>query len=201
MNEICLLVKRSIKELLDDKLENFHLVDGGMQRTIGDLIESKISKLLMEFNSELITEKKTARSKKSIEDITLLINGISFYVDPKTHNLNSDFSMPNLTSVEKVKKLFFNNSEELVYIFVSYCIQESYVIIENIQVFFIWELDVSILGIGALGKGQLQIKDANKEIIFTNKTKEEWFSDFRSLVQNYLEKQKNKINKQILEWN
>ena len=201
MNEICLLVKRSIKELLDDKLENFHLVDGGMQRTIGDLIESKISKLLMEFNSELITEKKTARSKKSIEDITLLINGISFYVDPKTHNLNSDFSMPNLTSVEKVKKLFFNNSEELVYIFVSYCIQESYVIIENIQVFCIWELDVSILGIGALGKGQLQIKDANKEIIFTNKTKEEWFSDFRSLVQNYLEKQKNKINKQILEWN
>ena len=95
------LIKQYIKNLLNDKLTNFELVNGGQQRTIGDLIEFKVSEILYNDTNELISEKKLPRSKKSIEDVTLISNGIKYYIDPKTHDINSQFSMPNLTSVEK----------------------------------------------------------------------------------------------------
>ena len=189
-----------IKTQLDENLTNFELVDGGQQRTVGDLIESKVSEILRNVKSELITEKRAPRSKKSIEDVTLVSNGITYYIDPKTHDVNSDFSMPNLTSIEKIKKLFLNEKEELVYVFVSYRIENAVINIVEVKVFFIWELDISILGVGALGKGQLQIKNANESLIFTSKGKENWYVDFKKLVQTYLKKQITKIKKQILDW-
>jgi len=193
-------IKQYIKNLLNDNLINFELPIGGQQRTVADLIESKISEILYNDTNELISEKKLARSKKSIEDITLISNGIKYYIDPKTHDINSQFSMPNLTSIEKIKKLFLTNKKELVYVFVTYSLVNHMIIIGDIKVFFIWELDMSTLGVGALGKGQLQIKNANIDIVFTNNGKIEWYSNFKKLVQDHLIKQITKINKQILEW-
>jgi hypothetical protein len=195
-----MIIKEHVKELLDQNLVNFELVNGGMQRTVGDLIESKVTEILSNSNSELISEKRAPRSKKSIEDVTLVSNGVSYYIDPKTHDKYSDFSMPNLTSVDKIKKLFSTDDHELIYVFVSYTIENGLVMIEDIKVFFIWELDISILGVGALGKGQLQIKNANNDLVFTSKGKQEWYSDFKKLVQDFLKKQITKINKQILVW-
>ena len=189
-----------IKTQLDEYLTDFELVDGGQQRTVGDLIESKVSEILKNTSSDLITEIRAPRSKKSIEDVTLVSSGITYYIDPKTHDVNSDFSMPNLTSIEKIKKLFLKNTEELVYVFVSYRIQEGIINIVDVKVFFIWELDISILGIGALGKGQLQIKNANESLVFTSKGKEKWYDDFKKVVQVYLKKQITKIKKQIIDW-
>ena len=189
-----------VKELLDENLHDFDLVDGGQQRTVGDLIESKVSEILFNSNSELISEKRAPRSKKSIEDVTLVSNGITYYIDPKTHDVRSDFSMPNFTSVDKIKKLFLSNDKELIYVFVSYNITDRTVLIGDIKVFFIWELDMSILGVGALGKGQLQIKNANKDLVFTQQGKEGWYGGFKLLVQEFLKKQLVKIHKQITEW-
>ena len=189
-----------IKTQLDENLTDFELVDGGQQRTVGDLIESKVSEILKNTSSDLITEIRAPRSKKSIEDVTLVSSGITYYIDPKTHDVNSDFSMPNLTSIEKIKKLFLKSTEELVYVFVSYRIQEGVINIVDVKVFFIWELDISILGIGALGKGQLQIKNANESLVFTSKGKENWYDDFKKVVQVYLKKQITKIKKQIIDW-
>lgn len=193
-------IKKLVKQLLEENLVDFELVNGGMQRTVGDLIENKISDILFNSDSELITEKREPRSKKSIEDVTLVSGGVLYYIDPKTHDTNSDFSMPNLTSIDKIKKLFSSDEQELIYVFVSYGLENGMVVISDIKVFFIWELDISILGIGALGKGQLQIKNANNELVFTNKGKQEWFEDFKKLVHEYLKKQITKTNKQILEW-
>lgn len=193
-------IKQHIKELLDEQLENFVLIEGGQQRTVGDLIESKVAEILFNSTSELISEKRAPRSKKSIEDVTLVSNGVSYYIDPKTHDINSEFSMPNLTSVQKIKKLFDTTDKELIYVFVSYAITEGMVIISDIKVFFLWELDISILGVGALGKGQLQIKNANNNLVFTQKGKVGWYGDFKLLMQEFLKKQLIKVNKQILEW-
>lgn len=193
-------IKKYIKDLLDSNLVNFELVDGGQQRTVGDLIEFKVSEILFNDTNKLISEKKLPRSKKSIEDITLISNGVEYYIDPKTHDNNSEFSMPNLTSIQKIKKLFSTDKKELVYVFVTYSLVDQTVIIENIKVFFIWELEMTVLNIGALGKGQLQIKNANTEILFTNEGKIEWYNNFKKLVQKYLTKQITKINKQIIEW-
>jgi hypothetical protein len=194
------VVKEYIQNLLTENLKSFELVNGGMQRTVGDLVESRVTEILMNSKSDLITETKGPRSKKSIEDVTLVSDLVSFYIDPKTHDMGSGFSMPNLTSIDKIKKLFLSDKKELIYVSVSYTNENGWVNIHDIKVFFIWELDISILGVGALGKGQLQIKNAKKNLVFTDKGKQKWYGDFKKLVQEYLKKQLVKINKQILEW-
>ena len=193
-------IKEYIQELLNERLVNFDLVQGGQQRTIADLVESKVSEILYNDTNELICEKKLARSKKSIEDVTLISKGITYYIDPKTHDTKSNFSMPNLTSIEKIKKLFLSENKDLIYVFVSYDVVKKIINIKNIKVFFIWEIDTKILSIGALGKGQLQIKDANKDLVFTNEGKSIWYLKFKKIVQIFLNKQITKLNKQILEW-
>lgn len=197
MNE----VKQHILNLLINQLQNFELMDGGQQRTVGDLIEHKVIEILYNTNDYIITETKKSTGKKSIEDVTLISNGVSYYIDPKTHNINSSFSMPNLTSIEKLKKLINTPNCELMYVLVNYEIVDNFVMIRGFEIFFLWEIDCSILTVGALGRGQLQIKDANKDLIFTQKGKEEWYKDFKQIVQNFLEKQLVKIKKQILDWN
>jgi hypothetical protein len=204
MKENKLLLSNSIREYvektLEENLQNFELVDGGQQRTVGDIIESKVVEIMLNSNNDLISETRKARSKKSIEDVTIISKNETFYIDPKTHNVNSEFSMPNMTSINKIRKLFVSDDEELIYVFVDYEIQNRMVMITTIKVFYIWELDISVLGIGALGNGQLQIKNANKDLIFTNKEKLDWYMDFKKLVQEYLKKQLKKIEKQIIEW-
>jgi hypothetical protein len=43
-------IKEHIKEILVENLQNFELVYGGQQRTVGDLIEKKVSEILYNFN-------------------------------------------------------------------------------------------------------------------------------------------------------
>jgi hypothetical protein len=193
-------LKLFIETLVKENLENFELVKGGKQRTVGDLIESKIVEIIKSAENDLISEKILARGKKSIEDVTIVSNGVKFFLDPKTRNVNSKFSMPNLTSIEKLKKLYNSSVDELIYIFVDYKISENIIIIEDVKSYFLWELDSSILGVGNLGNGQLQIKDAKKEIVIFDKDKDEWFLEFKKLVRKFLLKRLEKIQQQLLEW-
>jgi len=61
-------------------------------------------------------------------------------------------------------------------------------------------LDWSILGIGALGKGQLQIKNANKDFVFTDMGRDEWFKILKVKVTEFYNKQLVKIKKDINTW-
>jgi hypothetical protein len=65
---------------------------------------------------------------------------------------------------------------------------------------YIWELDWSILGIGNLGKGQLQIKNANKEVIFTTEGKEVWGKKLNLEAVKFYNKRIEKIKKELLKW-
>lgn len=193
-------IKEHIKNTLLEKLTNFETVPGGEQRTYADLLQKKAVDILFDSKNDLVTETKRAKSKRTIEDVTLISQKKLFYIDIKTHDLNSEFSMPNLTSINRIRKVFNSDKKELVYTLVSYVLENDMLILKDVEVFFIWELEPTILSVGALGLGQLQIKDANKELIFTTIGKVAWYSEYVKLVQVYLQKQKIKIEQQILEW-
>lgn len=207
-------VKEYIKNKVTTELEDYVTV-GGKQRSLADTVEDKVIGILENAINELITETKPARSDKSIEDITLISYKDIFWVDTKTHNIHRS-AFPNMTAIERIRKVIHKKNEELIYVSVNYELKnnktgiiikgkptqgvEYTVIIRQVDVFYVWELDMSILTIGNLGLGQLQIKDANKKLVFTDKGKELWFLDFKQLVLVFLRKQLIKINKQILEW-
>lgn len=189
---------------LKEKLKSFQIQQGSEQRTIGDLVEHKVKELCKEFSTKKNLQFKDRRSKKSLEDFTLIENreGVEnvYYFDPKTHDENSEFSMPNLSSIDKLKKLLTSDNESLVNIFVSYSIKDGIVTVNKIDVKFIWELDFSVLRIGSLGKGQLQISNMKNSLIFTNEGKLEWSKKLKIKVNEYHDDQIKRLEKEKKKW-
>ena len=195
-------MKNLILNNIREKLSNFVVSEGSEQRSVGDIVEFKIRQILMDLPPYgVIKECLLPRSKKSIEDVTLVgTNGVNYRVDPKTHNIDSEFSMPNLSSVEKLRKLLENENEELIYIFVSYVINGVEVSITKIDVKYLWELSFEMLRIGSLGKGQLQISNMHNELKFTDSGKLEWLNELKSKVREYHNQRIKQIEKDKLKW-
>ena len=193
-------IKNHLTELITENLQDFDLVDGGQQRTIGDLVEKKVIEIILQNQNPIINEVKLSTGKKSMEDVSVVSDGVTYMLDPKSHNVDSEFSMPNLSSISRIKKLFDNDKKEMMYVFVDYRIFGQVVRIEDIKVLYLWELDMSMLGIGALGKGQLQIKNLNKELVVSDEGKQIWYGKLKTQVKEYLAKQIKKIEKQKKEW-
>lgn len=200
MEDIHQNIKDYFTDLITQNLQDFELVDGGQQRTIGDLVENKVIEIITDDTNPLISEVKLSTGKKSMEDVSVVSDGVRYLLDPKSHNVDSEFSMPNLTSISKIKKLYSTPKQELLYVFVDYQIKGQTVLIRGIKVLFLWELDMSMLGIGALGKGQLQIKNLNDDLVITDEGKEAWYDKLKVEVNKYLDKQIIKIAKQKKEW-
>jgi len=109
--------------------------------------------------------------------------------------------MPNLISVKRLKGVLEDESKTLSYVFVDYTRNDDEVKITDVHIKYVWELDWSMLSIGALGKGQLQIKDANKELVFTDIGRDEWFKILNVKVLEFYQKELTKIDKEIDLWN
>lgn len=195
-------MKQTIIDTLTKTITDFEILEGSEQRSVADLIEFRVKSILMGLcDNDLVSKCLEPRSKKSIEDMSIVgKNGVKYYTDTKSHNINSDFSMPNLTSVEKLRKLLEKNNEELIYIFVSYTTSGQNVSIINISVKYVWELSFKMLRIGSLGKGQLQISNMNKELEFTNIGKQTWLDELKSNVRKYHDQRINQIKKDKLKW-
>ena len=189
-------IKELVEKTIKDNLKGFSLSQSFGQRSVGDKIEDDCSMVIKNFYTENYV---SPRSKKSTEDFSLVFDKNTFYFDVKTHFIQEElgFSMPNLISIDKLRKLQNDETKSLLYIFVDYKRTDTEVTIEKVIVKYIWELDWSILGIGALGKGQLQIKNANNEMVFTKMSKEEWFKIFKVKGLEYNRRQLLKIEKEI----
>ena len=188
-----------LKKLLKEKLKDFELSESYGQRAVGDKLEADTVDILKELIPQNLVE---AKSKRSIDDFTLVFDGITNLYDTKTHFIQDGegFSMPNLISVKRLKKVLEDDSKTLSYVFIDYIRENGKVIVKDVHIKYIWELDWSILGIGALGKGQLQIKDANKDLVFTDIGKEKWFAILKVKVVEFYEKELVKIKKELQTW-
>ena len=191
-----------VKTIVQENLKSFPITEGSEQRSVGDLIEFKVTQILLTMASNPLVKKcLKARGKKSIEDVTVVDkNGIYHYVDTKTHNEHSEFSMPNLTSIDKIRKMIFDEKKTLSYVFVHYSVDNNIVTIKDVDVKYLWEVDLTDTRIGALGKGQLQISNMKKELHFTDKGKTNWFEDLKKLVRKYHDDRIAAIEKEKLLW-
>lgn len=193
------MTNKELEILLKNQLNKFELSNSYGHRAVGDKLEADTINVLKKFVPHNLVE---AKSNRSIDDFTLVFDKSINLFDIKTHfiQVKSGFSMPNLISVKRLKTVLEDNTKNLSYIFIDYIRQDGDVVIKDVHVKYIWELDWSILTIGSLGKGQLQIKDANKNLLFTNIGKEEWFEILKTKVIDFYNKELSKINKELKLW-
>ena len=158
------------------------------QRGIADRIEQECNDILI----QSFENTQKARSRRSIEDIT--INGC--YIDHKTSDASLAFKMPNLISIDRLKKI----TRPLFYNFIHY--NSSQKSIANVMVLNVYELNWDHLKIQNLGTGQLQIKNMAEfyQDPKTTMTKEEWRKELQRQAILFYDKLLIKTEKRREHW-
>ena len=173
-----------------------------MQRGIADIIEVIVSDIILNLKDQSIKESYEAKSKSSIEDVGLITTDYDdIKIDIKTHDSESDLSMPNLISISRIKKFYENDKNLLLYVFVKYHTDNNSIHISEVIVKSIEQIDWGCLTIGNLGKGQLQITNMN-DISFNDfLSRKDWMERLSYDVIIYYRSLINKIEtKWIKEW-
>lgn len=192
------MINEKVGTLVDFKFDSKML----MQRGVADYIENLFCEKISEMSSSDIIVNE-ALSVRSIEDIEIRFNEGVYKIDIKTHDVNRDFSMPNLISIDRARKYLINPNNHIIYIFIDYAVTDDVVNIINVIVKSIESLDWSYLAIQNLGKGQLQIKSGMSGGLFFNDnvTRKEWMDMLLKEGKDYYQKLILKVTEYINNWN
>ena len=181
------MLKEQLTKCLKQHL-TFPDSDNLQQRGIADRIEHECNRIIKDNFSDVMP----AVSRRSIEDIS--VSGS--YVDHKTSDVALDFKMPNMISIDRLRKL----DRDLVYNFVIYD-SRARTIVDTFAL-DVYELNWDYLKIQNLGKGQLQI--TNMAAFLANPrsqlSKEEWLQRLRTAARDFYAKVQRDAERRQREW-
>lgn len=160
-----------------------------------DIIEEFFRKKLPDTIGTPIQEKFARRAMADLAFTDIYNNYI--IVDVKTHNLDTSFNMPNLTSVERLARFYEDDSNYFSVMIIEYAKKNNFFFVSNIFFIPIEFLNWDCLTIGALGWGQIQIANANTIHINTEQTRKNWMLSMCDVLDIFYPKEKSKIDKRI----
>jgi hypothetical protein len=191
-------IEQTVVTLLNgNQLMNYNTVNS--PRAVGDAVqgflEKNISKCLPK---ELVVKINTSFARRSMADLAFEdVTGNYYVVDIKTHNLNTNFNMPNLTSVERLARFYGDNKNYFTLLLVSYKTAEDNLTFEDCVFVPIEYLDWSCLTLGALGWGQIQIANSNVTNINIKNTRKKWMLEFCDALDLFYPNEIAKITQRI----
>lgn len=145
-------------------------------RAVGDAVQ-----LFLETNfpqcipAGIVRDFNASFARRSMADFAFTDKEGRYYViDNKTHNLNTQFNMPNLTSVERLSRFYSDDDNYFTLLLVAYKTEGNKLEFSECKFVPIEYLEWDCLTLGALGWGQIQI--ANSNIIKVNpaQTRRSW---------------------------
>jgi hypothetical protein len=186
-----------INLLNSNQLMNYNTVNS--PRAVGDAVqgflEKNISKCLPK---ELVTKINTSFARRSMADLAFEdVIGNYYIVDIKTHNMDTKFNMPNLTSVERLARFYGDIKNYFVLLLVSYIIEEDNLLFKDCTFVPIEYLDWSCLTLGALGWGQIQIANSNIIKIDHENTRKKWMLQLCDALDLFYPNEISKITQRI----
>ncbi len=165
-------------------------------RAIGDavqeyLAEEGLREALSKVNIESVDSDFTRRS---MEDVAFEDKDGNYYaVDVKTHNLDTQFNMPNLISVKRLANFYKNDTNTFCLLVVSYRVVNNEIVYEECVFrpieMFSWEC----LTLGALGWGQIQFANANNIIPTPSWNRRDWMMSLCDRLELFYDEQIGKI--------
>jgi hypothetical protein len=168
-------------------------------RAVGDAIqevlESKFDSLLPK---AILKEYNSSFARRSMADFAFTDNdGFYYVVDNKTHNLDTAFNMPNLTSVERLSRFYEDDSNYFTLLTVAYRVEGVGLNVKACHFVPIEHLDWSCLTVGALGWGQIQIANSNNIRINQKQTRKAWMIRLCDILAEFYPKEIEKISGRI----
>ena len=186
-----------LKLLNTTRLMNDNTVNS--PRAVGDAVQSFLEANFPRCVPEgFILEFSDKFARRSMADFAFEdADGCYCVVDLKTHNRDTAFNMPNLTSVDRLAKLYGDSKNYFVLLLVSYKTDGHMLIFEECKFAPIELLDWSCLTLGALGWGQIQIANSNNVIINPDNTRKKWMLQLCDALDLFYPKEIVKINTRI----
>ena len=168
-------------------------------RAVGDAVQEIIGeKLLTCFPQDIIKDYNDTFARRAMADLAFCDNDDNYFViDIKTHNKNTSFNMPNLTSVERLSRFYEDDKNFFVILFVEYSTEGNKIVFDQVKFVPIENFAWDCLTIGALGWGQIQIANAKVININRNLTRKDWMLQLCERLNAFYPKEKLKIEKRI----
>ena len=186
-----------VKLLNNNQLMNLNTFNS--PRAVGDAVqnflENNISNCLPK---KLVTNINTSFARRAMADLAFEDTNSNYYVvDIKTHNLNTNFNMPNLTSVERLARFYSDKNNYFVLLMISYITKEKDLIFKNCHFVPIEHLNWSCLTLGALGWGQIQIANSNNIDLNISNTRKKWMLQLCDSLDIFYPNEISKITNRI----
>ena len=168
-------------------------------RAIGDTVQEKIGEILPScFETGMIDEFNSNFARRSMEDVAFYDKDGNYYaVDIKTHNLSTDFNMPNLISVERLARFYRDDKNYFVILLIEYEVRNGELRFTDAHFVPIEHIEWSCLTIGALGWGQIQIANSNRVDVNRGNTRVNWMLSLCDVMDLFYPREINKINERI----
>ena len=166
------------------------------QRNIADLLEAHVANYYVDQGGTL------PETVGTIEDVSIGDR----LIDIKTRDINREFSMPNLISVDRLRK---SKDKNIQYHFIDYRVVDraldhtgsNQVEVTGQSIVDVWDIDWTVLKIQNLGKGQLQLCGVKDYSIIPRWVhgKDEWFKRLELEMKEFYTKQIKKFEGYIKE--
>lgn len=162
-------------------------------RSAGDTIQNYLGdkcfpELLKKYG---VTDVVNHTGGKDFSDITFTHDGIEYAIDVITQRENTYINMPNITSLERIKKFYTSKQNVFLVMIVRYSVVNDMVEYKECFIQPIENISWKSLIISGLGNGQIQIKNA-KDIEFSKSSREMWMSALHNEQYNFYKKQISK---------
>jgi hypothetical protein len=167
-------------------------------RAAGDAIQGILSDIFRGLLGDFCAEYSEVFARRAMADLAFQDKDNLYYVvDVKTHRLETHFNMPNLTSVERLARLYEDDRNYFVILMVSYSMEGQRVQAKAAHFVPIEFLSWECLTIGALGWGQIQIANANVISVKEGYPRKNWMLELCDVMLEFYPKEIEKIGERI----
>ena len=193
------IIQTNLLNLLNScpDFNNTHIVNS--PRAVGDAVQEVLGdKMSACFPAGLINNFNDRFARRSMADVAFMdYEDNYFVVDIKTHNRDTDFNMPNLTSVERLSRLYEDDKNYFVILLAEYRVIDGKIVFDAVRLIPIEHLMWNCLTIGALGWGQVQIANARVVNINRSQSRKEWMLQLCDVMDIFYPKEIRKIEKRL----
>jgi hypothetical protein len=167
-------------------------------RAAGDALQELIGEKFGDLASEFCSEYSNDFARRSMADLAFTDKFGNYHiVDVKTHREDTKFNMPNLTSVERLSRLYQDDKNFFSVIMVKYKIEGAALKVTEVTFKPIEFLSWDCLTIGALGWGQIQISNSNNILINEGYSRKSWMLELCDILLEFYPKEISKIGDRI----
>lgn len=161
---------------------------------VGNFIADNFNSILLQDGVDIIADKaykKLANVSFKDED------GFVYFVDVITHNLKGKFSRPNITSVDRLNKLYKNDKNVFLVLLVHFDPTLEKNFIQSLTLIPIEFISWECLDFGLLGKGQIQIRKSSDVITQYKYNRKKWMLEFAKKLNRFYVNAADKIVGQL----